>query len=130
MKTKSLIIVLVAVIAIIGIFIIGGLPSANTTKNQNTNENVTLAVNMFNNSKSFSYEFQNISALGLLEKNNTVNVTDSKYGKFVNCINSVCSNNNYYWIYYVNNKEAQLGAASYYVKGNDTIEFKYEKASM
>lgn len=32
-----------------------------------------------------------------------------------------------YWIYYVNDKKAQVGVSSYIIQANDVITFKYEE---
>ena len=32
-----------------------------------------------------------------------------------------------YWIYYINNKEAQVGVSNYMIKPNDVITWKYEE---
>jgi competence protein ComGC len=88
---------------------------------------VELIIKVFNTTKVDKYSFRNITALELLELDNDVNVTYSKFGAFIRCINNICSNDNYYWLYYVNGNLAQVGAGEYVVKSGDRIEFKYGK---
>lgn len=126
--TTAIITLAVLVVAFIGFLQTGNSITVQNQQMQKNNENITLIVNLFGSNKTFSYfPTGNASALETLEKNNIVNATNSKYGAFVNCINSVCSGNNYYWMYYINGKSASVGASSYFPKSNDTIEFKYEK---
>ncbi|MEK7104171.1 MAG: DUF4430 domain-containing protein, partial [Patescibacteria group bacterium] len=50
-------------------------------------------------------------------------------GFFVEEINGLKNNpnENVYWIYYINNKAAQVGVSNYILKPNDIINWKYEK---
>ncbi len=116
--------------AIAGAISAGGYLQIKSELANGRGENVKLQINTFGNLKEESYKPANITALQLLQMNNSVNATNSAYGAFVNCINDVCSTNDYYWMYYVNGKAASVGAGSYLVKGNDTIEFRYEKISI
>lgn len=122
MRNKILILVLAALlIAILGLSVAGYF-QANKAENKGK---VTLKTNVLGVTKEKTYEFENLTALELLQKDNRVNLTFSGYGAFVQCINSICSNSNYYWMYYVNNELAAVGASDYKIKNNDTIEFKY-----
>ena len=112
--------VLISTLAVIGFLQTRDIPSG-TGK-------VTLEITSFGSTETNTYDFTNLTALQLLEEHNSVNVTNSKFGAFVNCINSVCSGNNFYWIYYINGKSADVGAGSYWVKNDDSIEFMYEKS--
>ncbi|MDD5145376.1 MAG: DUF4430 domain-containing protein [Candidatus Pacebacteria bacterium] len=50
-------------------------------------------------------------------------------GFFVEEINGIKNNpgENTYWIYYINDKAAQVGISNYILKPNDAINWKYEK---
>ena len=48
-------------------------------------------------------------------------------GKFVEEINGVKSNGEKYWIYYVNNKKANIGISNYKINEGDIVSWKYEK---
>ena len=47
-------------------------------------------------------------------------------GQFVNEINGVKAENGKYWILYVNEKEAEVGASDYKLEGGEKIEWKLE----
>ena len=53
-------------------------------------------------------------------------VEHSGLGFFVNEINGVMGTPGKYWIYYVNDKEASVGASNYILKDGDTISWKQE----
>lgn len=128
MKNKNLIIGIAAAITVFAVIILIGFLQSKLQLSAQTTGHVILEVTEFNHTTKGDYNFSNITALQLLQNHATVNVTESKFGAFVNCINSVCSGNNYYWMYYINNKSANIGAGSYFVKNNDVIEFRYEKS--
>ncbi len=52
-------------------------------------------------------------------------------GFFVNEINGIKQDGKKgeYWIYYINDKEAQVGVSAYILKPNDVITWKYEKSN-
>ncbi len=131
MERGKVIIWLILVLAVMSgaISVVGYLQIKSELANAK-GENVMLQINTFGNLREESYEPANITALQLLQINNSVNATSSVYGAFVNCINDVCSTKDYYWMYYVNGVAATVSASNYWVKSNDTIEFRYEKISM
>jgi len=47
-------------------------------------------------------------------------------GKFIEEINGVKGNGNKYWIYYVNNKKAEVGVSNYKLKSGDVVSWKLE----
>ena len=53
---------------------------------------------------------------------------DSSLGAFIEEINGVKNDasNNIYWMFYVNDKIAEVGASQYILLDNDIIEWKYE----
>ncbi|PIN71841.1 hypothetical protein COV21_04035 [Candidatus Woesearchaeota archaeon CG10_big_fil_rev_8_21_14_0_10_45_5] len=86
----------------------------------------TLVVSTIGSTQYRNITFKNESALDALSKN--FNVTISGYpglGEFVKCIDSVCSNSEYFWAFYINNQSASLGAGSYLLKDGDVVEFRY-----
>lgn len=126
MQKKNLIIIALVLIAIITALSLIGYFNQKKVNPSNISANIT--VNLADTKKTNSYSGPEITALDLLKKYNSVNTTSSTYGEFVNCINTLCSNNNYYWMYSVNGKLAQTGAGSYLVKNNDNLEFNYTKS--
>lgn len=123
-KNLNLMLILLALAIIIAVISLLGFFQISNEKNIG---NVTLIITVFDNSETHKYNFENITALKLLQMDNEVNTTYSKYGAFVNCINNICSNSNYYWMYYANGGMASVGASEYKIKDNDIVEFRYEK---
>jgi NADH:ubiquinone oxidoreductase subunit 3 (subunit A) len=62
------------------------------------------------NSKEFNFKYTNYSSLG----------------SFVNEINDVKGTPGKYWIYYINNEKASIGASKYILKQGDIINWKQE----
>ncbi len=129
-KSTMIIGLILLMAAIMGALSIAGYLQMKGGLANGKSDNIKLEINTFGAIKEESYAVSNITALQLLQMNNSVNLTFSSYGAFVNCINNVCSTNDYYWMYYVNGKPAAVGAGSYWIGGNDTIEFRYEKIVM
>lgn len=71
--------------------------------------------------------------MSALKEQNQFDFKSSNYsgmGFFIEEINGVKNNSaGKNWLYYVNGQPAQVGAAYYKLKNNDTIEWKYEKKS-
>lgn len=124
MKDKIFIFILASLlVAVIGFSIFGCFQAGKSE----SKGRATLKITILGSSTEKTYEVENITAIKLLQKDNEVNLTFSKYGAFVQCINKICSTNDYYWMYYADNELAAVGADAYAVKDNDTIEFKYSK---
>lgn len=68
------------------------------------------------------------TALQLLRSSHTVVMNGEKENAFVTAIDgrAALSEKNEFWSFYVNGKQAQVGAGGYFVKNNDTIEWKIE----
>ena len=88
----------------------------------------TLVVSTIGSTQYRNINFKNESALNALSEN--FNVTTSGYpglGEFVKCIDSVCSDSQYFWAFYINNQSASVGAGAYMLQDGDTVEFRYSK---
>ena len=67
-----------------------------------------------------------------LRSERKINFTEKNYigmGKFIETINGVKGNGDQNWIYYVNNKEAQVGVSNYKINPGDIVSWKYEKSN-
>jgi len=99
----------------------------NVAKNQNT---VTLLVN---NTKYESVIQNQITIYELmlqLKNEGKMNFQEKTYtgmGKFIEEINGL-KNREKNWIYYVNDKKAQIGISNYQIKPGDVVSWKYESS--
>jgi len=67
------------------------------------------------------------TALELLSSSHTVTAKGQKGNAFVTAIDGEIANSEKeFWSFYVNGTQAQVGAGSYILKNNDTIEWKIE----
>lgn len=75
-----------------------------------------------------SYQGENgQTALALLQKHAHVTVKNTSYGPFVETIDGVSGGTSgKYWMFYINNKEATVGAGAYKTKNGDTITWKFQ----
>lgn len=49
-------------------------------------------------------------------------------GKFIEEINGVKGSGEKYWIYYINNKKAEVGVSNYKLNPGDVVSWKYESS--
>lgn len=68
----------------------------------------------------------NANALTLLKKYAQVQTKHYSFGDMVTSINGIAGNGPKYWTFYVNGKEASVGAGSYTTKSSDTIAWKLQ----
>ena len=68
------------------------------------------------------------TALHILSSTHKVIINGKKENAFVTTIDGrvASGTDKEFWAFYVNGKQAPVGAGSYYVKNNDTIEWKIE----
>jgi hypothetical protein len=121
---KSKINIIVGVIVILAIAV--GLGSwayvANTPSHK-----LSVVVNSQNQLSEVSYKGQaGVNAMTLLERHVTVGVKHYSFGDFVTSINGVVGNGPKYWTFYINGKEAAMGASSYVTKNSDTLTWKLQ----
>lgn len=65
-----------------------------------------------------------------LQNEGQINFTEKSYtgiGKFIVTINGVKGNGEQNWIFYVNDKKAQVGVSNYELNPGDVVSWKYEK---
>ncbi len=71
------------------------------------------------------YDFMN-----KLRDEGKINFTEKNYagmGKFIDSIDGIQGNGEKNWIYYVNDKKANIGVSNYKINLGDIITWKYEK---
>lgn len=64
-----------------------------------------------------------------LRSEGKIDFTEKDYigmGKFVDSIDGIKNNGNQNWIYYVNDKKANIGISNYKINSGDTVTWKYE----
>ncbi|SDY30004.1 protein of unknown function [Evansella caseinilytica] len=65
------------------------------------------------------------TAYDVLDSMASILDTDGQYGKFITTINGVEADDPYFWAFYVNGIEAQVGVDGYTVQDGDRLVFKY-----
>ena len=80
------------------------------------------------NNQSFVQIKKGSTALRLLNSTHKVVTKGQNENAFITTIDGRIANQQKreFWAFYVNGKQAQVGAGSYIVKNNDTIEWKIE----
>jgi hypothetical protein len=66
------------------------------------------------------------TALDILKSGAQVQTEDSSFGEFVTSINGVEQTDSKYWLFYVNDQAASVGAADYVTNEGDTVEWRLE----
>ena len=119
LKTKLWLVVII-VVALAGVG--GGIWAYS-----NNPGNVHTTLNSQKQTTQISYQGQNgVNALTLLKKYATVKTKHYSFGDMVTSIDGTVGNGPKYWTFYVNNKEASVGAGSYTTKNSDTITWKLQ----
>ncbi len=68
-----------------------------------------------------------VNAFELLKKNAEVEYKEYDFGVFVEGINGVKGNDEYFWSLYVNGEQSKVGATEVLLKDGDVVEWRYEK---
>jgi hypothetical protein len=110
-------------------------PTPTQTPSQKTSEiSVTFKIRKNTYTISVPKDSTVLEAMMLLDKDTKQNFsfkssTYSSMGQFVTEINSIKSTNEYFWVYYVNDTQANLGVSNYKIKSGDTIQWKLEDSN-
>jgi len=67
------------------------------------------------------------NALELLQASHQVEIQESDVGAFVTAIDGVGSEENAYWLYYIDGEPAAMAADKYETKAGQQIEWRYEQ---
>ncbi len=88
---------------------------------------VSVVTNAQHQITQLSYRGQNgQNALALLKKHATVKTKHYSFGDMVMSIDGVTGNGPKYWTFYINGKEAKVGAGAYSTKSTDTIMWRLQ----
>ena len=119
-KTKDLIIAAVVAAAAAG----GGAWAyvANSPSHK-----VTAVANAQHQLTQISYHGQNgVDALTLLKRHADVQTKHYSFGDLVTSINGSAGNGPKYWTFYINGKEASVGAGAYTSKNSDILMWRLQ----
>jgi Domain of unknown function (DUF4430) len=115
--TKQLKLTIAALVLVIGI---GG----GTYYAMSPNRDIHTVTNAQHQLTQISYPGQTgIDALTLLKKHATVQTKHYSFGDIVTAINGATGSGPKYWTFYINGKEAQVGAGAYTTKQGDTLKW-------
>jgi len=114
---------------------VSSLPIVNSTNTvHKTNSKTTKIAETILEVNGIKYESKITGVISVyqfmkkLQKEGKINFKDITYsgmGKFIEEINGV-RNGNKSWIYYVNEKKANIGISNYKIKTGDVVSWKYE----
>lgn len=156
MKNKNKILITIAFILFLGIFIFLYKNNSlfiekkyytnnniieNNVNLKETKDNILLKNDLntvktvleINNKKYETEINENISVYELMKKMENENkiffkeTTYTGMGKFIEEINGIKSDGEKYWIYYVNNKKANIGVSNYKINPGDIVSWRYEE---
>ncbi len=96
-------------------------------------ENMSTAILEVGDTRYGTVVSKNMNVYGFMKKLQTegkINFKDKTYsgmGKLIEEINGIKNSGDKNWIYYVNNKKAQIGVSNYKIDPGDVVSWKYEK---
>lgn len=117
-----------------GILVLAAVIIAGSQLNQLTGyyvskgDAINVLVNIRNgtNNRTYSIEiYGNQTALEALQKIAEIKYETYDMGAFITSINGLEQTNDHYWLYFVNDKLANVSADRYYLKDMDRITFVY-----
>ena len=115
-------------IIVLALIVIGGYYLMQPAlKNENSRRNQNISNSQV---ESIKYDGRDgIDVLTLLREKATIETQDfgEDLGEYVLSINGKGAQEDYFWVYYVNNKKADSAAPKNITKDGDKIEWKYEK---
>ena len=131
-RTK-IILLLILLLLLVRVFIVLNKYKKNIHGSQqetiNTNGQTTLEINGIKYTDSITQNESVYNFMEALQNKGKISFKTTTYtgmGKFVEEINGLKSNGEKYWIYYVNNKKANIGVSNYKLSPGDIIAWKYE----
>lgn len=83
----------------------------------------TLIIKGLGSTKTERFKFNKGTPLGILKYNHVVDTMLND--NYVECIDSVCADGNYMWLFYVNNETINYGVKRYRLKDGDVLMFEF-----
>jgi hypothetical protein len=119
-KTKAIILSTAILVAAAGISTVAYVANSPSHK-------VDVSTNSQNQTVYIKYTGQSgVDALTLLKKHASIQTKHYSFGDLVTSINGTAGNGPKYWTFYLNGKEASVGAGSYVTKSTDKIEWRLQ----
>ena len=124
------------ILILIGVFIFISkktppLPNLPLTKNEKKEEGqATLEINGVKYQSQIEGEISIADFMEKLKNEGKINFKEKNYigmGKFIDELNGTKNSEDKNWIYYVNNKKANIGISNYKINQGDIVSWKYEK---
>ncbi|MBU0612358.1 DUF4430 domain-containing protein [Patescibacteria group bacterium] len=132
-KIKKLIIIGVLLSVCLVLISIYKTPTKKETS-INTIESPAGIATLFVNEIKYEGKIQNETSvyefMSQLREDGKINFKEKEYpgmGKFIEEINGLKNNGERNWIYYVNDKKAEVGVSNYKINKGDIVSWKYEK---
>lgn len=102
---------------------IAGLKLQKSINLQSHAEEAKLIVTSIGSKSEEIHKADGRTALNLLAQHHNITLKNT----FIECINNVCADSGYWWLFIVNMKKSSESAHFYKVKGGDIIEFRFAK---
>ena len=96
-------------------------------KQQSSEGISTLIIKSLGSTKTERFKFSKGTPLGILKYNHRVETFLND--NFIECIDDVCADGNYMWLFYINNKTVNYGVKRYSLNDGDTIMFELTKSN-
>ncbi len=97
---------------------------------ENLDGNLVLEINDIKYQSKISGPISISDFMDKLKEEGKIDFKEKNYtgmGKFIEEINDIKNSGNKNWIYYVNNKKANIGISNYKINQGDIVSWKYEK---
>ena len=92
-------------------------------KQQSSEGTTTLIIKSLGTTKTERFKFTQGTPLGILKYNHRVETFLNN--NYIECIDDVCADGNYMWLFYVNNKTINYGVKRYKLNDEDVIMFEF-----
>ncbi|MBU0472064.1 MAG: DUF4430 domain-containing protein [Nanoarchaeota archaeon] len=88
---------------------------------------VTLTVSVLGKNESSRFGFKQATLLDVVKTKCDVETKKTIYTEYLTCIDNICANDEFSWVYYVNDDPINQGIDIYEVKNDDKILVIYKK---
>ena len=136
-KTKILITIGVFVALLCVFFLTSNITSNSTSITPTSKEETSKTIKTTLEVNQVKYESEIVGPMSVydfmekLQTEGKITFKDKTYtgmGKLIEEINGLKNSGDKYWIYYVNDKEVQVGVLDYKINPGDVVSWKYEKS--